>query len=91
MTGPAGPPGAVDGPTGPAGALDGVADELLRGGRVRDALVTDPGAWCRERELGRVEVEALVAEIRERAAHLDPADRRVALASCFALGSAVRG
>lgn len=72
-------------------ALADVADELLRCGRARDELVADPGGWCRWRELGRTEVEALVAHIRAGAADLDPADRRVVLASCFALSSAVRG
>lgn len=71
-------------------SLDGLAADLVASADARQALVSDPGGWCRERSLGPVEIEGLMGRIRRLADGDDPVERRVVLATCFALGSLVR-
>lgn len=67
------------------GVIEDLAEDLVASPVARHALLTDPGRWCADHQLDRTDVEGLTGCVRRRAAGLDPAERRVALAACFAL------
>lgn len=76
--------------TGDPAWLDETAADLLGNPAARRDLVSDPRRWCLERSLGPEGIAQLTMRIRRLADGLEPADRRVVLATCFALGSVVR-
>lgn len=72
------------------GLVEDLAAELVDDPESRQALVSDPRGWCSRRLVDPADAEALAESIQRRTCDLPPAERRVALAACFALGAATR-